>query len=327
MRWWERVLAACLRPDVTLFHEFRRPPYGGSNQFFFALRREFVRRGFRVGANLIGSGTRACLLNSYAFDVDRLRRMRHGQCRIAQRVDGPVGLYRGTDSGVDLRIWELNREFADATIFQSRYCLEAHGRLGLEFNAPVVIVNAADPAIFHAGGREQWRGGRKLRLITTSWSDNPNKGASTLQRLEQMLDWNRYEATFVGRSQVSFARIRMVPPQAPRPLAELLRSHDVFVAPSLFDPCSNALVEALTCGLPAVYARSGGHPELVGAGGLAFVEPEEIPDLLERVAHDYDRYQAAIRAPDLSEVATRYLDVLGIVTGQAPKEAPPQTSA
>ena len=48
------------RPDVAIAHDFRPPPYGGSNQFLLALRGELRRRGLRVSANIVTRRTRAC---------------------------------------------------------------------------------------------------------------------------------------------------------------------------------------------------------------------------------------------------------------------------
>jgi glycosyltransferase involved in cell wall biosynthesis len=84
----------------------------------------------------------------------------------------------------------------------------------------------------------------------------------------------------------------------------------VFVAASRDDPCSNALLEALACGLPAAYLRSGGHPELVGDAGIGFDAAEEVPAALARLRTELDERRAAIRVPPLTEVADRYLDVL-----------------
>jgi len=95
-------------------------------------------------------------------------------------------------------------------------------------------------------------------------------------------------------------------------VAELLRSHDVFVTASLHEACSNALLEALSCGLPAVYVDSGANSELVGEGGLPFSDLEDVPVLLERLVEEYEAFQARIRVPALSEVADRYLEVLGV---------------
>ena len=64
-------------------------------------------------------------------------------------------------------------------------------------------------------------------------------------------------------------------------------------------------------GLPAVFRASGGHPELVGDAGIAFDEPDEVPGALDRLVAELDERRAAIRIVPLSEVADRYLEVLG----------------
>ncbi|MFO7572020.1 MAG: glycosyltransferase, partial [Gaiellaceae bacterium] len=84
-----------------------------------------------------------------------------------------------------------------------------------------------------------------------------------------------------------------------------------YLAPSANDPASNALLEALACGLPAVFRASGGHPELVGDAGLPFAEADEVPDVLEQLVTELDERRATIRIPALSDVADRYLEVLG----------------
>jgi glycosyltransferase involved in cell wall biosynthesis len=149
-----------------------------------------------------------------------------------------------------------------------------------------------------------------VRLIATSWSANLRKGADTFAWLDRNLDWSRYELTFVGQSPVEFERIRRVGPVPPAEVADLLRAHDVYVTASRDDPCSNALLEALACGLPAVYLRSGGHPELVAEGGLGFDESAELPEVLDRLVSELEERRASIRVPALSEVADRYLEAL-----------------
>ncbi len=298
------------RADLALFHEYDPPPSGGGNQFIRALTCELERRGLTVEANSISGGTTACLVNSFNFDAARLRRFARADVRIVHRVDGPIGVYRGFDDGTDRRILELNAAFADATVFQSRYSLEKHGELGLELRRPIIVPNAPDPAIFHPPRERRPLDGRRLRLIATSWSDNPRKGADVLAWLDRRLDVERFELTFVGRSPVELERARAIGPIPSQPLADLLREHDLYLAASRDDPCSNALLEALACGLPAAFLRSGGHPELVGEGGLGFDDVEELPEVLGRLAVELDDRRALIRVPELADVADRYLEVL-----------------
>ena len=296
--------------DVSVFHEFHPPPYGGGNQFLLALVGEFERRGLTVETNWISGRTPACLYNSFNFDFRRLRRFARDGARMVHRVDGPIGVYRGFDDGTDRRIVKINHDLADATIFQSRYSLDMHRELGFDLRNPVVIPNAVDPAIFYRPPAREPLAGRRLRVITTSWSANPRKGAELLRWLDRNLDFDLYEVTFAGNTQATFERIGVVGPLASGPLADLLRAHDIYLAVSRDDPCSNALLEGLACGLPAAFLRSGGHPELVGKAGIGFDDPEELPEVLARLAAEIEEHRAAIRVPALSDVADRYSEVL-----------------
>ena len=299
------------RSDLAVFHEFHPPPYGGGNQFLLALVAELRRRGLAIEVNRLSGRTPTCLYNSFNFDFRRLRRFARDEARMVHRVDGPIGVYRGFDDGTDRRIVEINHAFADATIFQSRYSLDMHQQLGFDLRNPVVIPNTVDPAIFYRPATREPLAGRRLRVITTSWSTNPRKGAELLAWLDRNLDFDRYEVTFAGNTPATFERIRVVQPLASSPLADLLRAQDVYLAVSRDDPCSNALLEGLACGLPAAFLRSGGHPELVGEAGIGFDEPEELPDALARLAAELEEQRAAIRVAALSEVAGRYAEVLG----------------
>ena len=261
--------------------------------------------------NRLSAGTPDCLFNSFNFDVTRLRRFARSDCRMVHRVDGPIGVYRGYDDGTDRTIVAVNAELADATILQSRYSLEKHRELGLELREPQVVRNAVDPAIFRPPLERPPLFGRKTRIVATSWSDNMRKGADTLAWLDRNLDWDRYELTFVGRAPVRYERIRTVGPVTSEEVARQLREHDVHLAPSRGDPCSNALLEALACGLPAVYHDSGGHPELVGEGGLPYLEDTEVPDVLDRLIRELDERRAAIEVPALADVADAYAAFLG----------------
>jgi glycosyltransferase involved in cell wall biosynthesis len=295
--------------DVAVFHEFRPPPYGGGNQFLLAVVANLRGRGLKVEVNQVSGRTPACLFNSFNFDFARLRRFDRDDVRMVHRVDGPIGVYRGFDDGTDRRIEEINRELADATIFQSRYSLERHRELGIDLREPVVIHNAVDPAIFHPARVREPRADGPLRVIATSWSDNPRKGSDILEWIDRNLD-DSFDVTFVGRTQARLRRIRALGPISSAPLADLLRTQDVYLAASRDDPCSNALLEGLACGLPAAFLRSGGHPELVGEAGIGFDTPEELPDLFAQLASELDERRAAISVPALDDVVDRYLDVL-----------------
>jgi glycosyltransferase involved in cell wall biosynthesis len=298
------------RADVAVFHELAPSPSGGGNQFLRALEGELRRRGLTVEENRISGDTRSCLFNSFNFDLHRLRRFARGDVRMVHRVDGPIGVYRGYDDGTDARIAAMNAELAQATVCQSRFSLEAHRALGIALVDPVVITNAPDPAIFHPPTEREPIAGRRVRVVAASWSDNPRKGVDVLRALGATADPGRYELTFVGRPLDGLTGWTTIGPLASEDLAGLLRAQDCYVAASLDDPCSNALLEALACGLPALFRRSGGHPELVGEGGVGFDRPENAAVALDRLAVELGDRRSAIVVPGLDDVADAYLEVL-----------------
>ena len=276
-----------------------------------ALLGELKRCGYSLENNHISSGTRACLLNSYNFDFKRLRRHhRRNPCRMVHRVDGPISVYRGFDDGTDERIHSINNELADATVFQSQFSHRKHVEMGMQFAEPVVIPNAVDPAIFNARNRGAFSADRRIRLISVSWSDNPNKGAGVYRWLDKKLDWRSFEYVYLGRTQEEFRNISILGAVSSAQVADELRRSDIYITASRNDPCSNSLLEALACGLPCLYLNSGGHPEIAGMAGVPFDDAEDIPNLLEHLMKDYDKYQSAISIPSIADVAERYLSVL-----------------
>ncbi len=296
---------------VGLWHSFFKPPYGGGNQFMMALRKGMARRGVDVRENELQTGIDAYVLNSIHFDVDRfLDFSREHRINVIHRIDGPIFLIRGFDREKDELCYQLNEQFASATVLQSAWTYQRIVDMGYRPVRPVIIHNAVDSDIFHSRGRVPFDRKRKTRIIATSWSGNPRKGGPTYKWMEDHLDWDRYELTFVGNASETFERINHIPPVPSEELASLLRQHDIYITASRNDPCSNALIEAMACGLPALYYNDGGHPELVGCGGLPFIDDEEIPARLERLVDDYESFQRLITVSTLDDVAGKYLALI-----------------
>ncbi len=298
-------------PEISIFHQFKKPPYGGGNQFLLALTKELRRQGFDVGNNTIGRKTKGVIFNSFEFNKKKLEKLgKKYNARLVQRLAGPIGIYRGTDIQIDKDIWELNK-LANATIFISHYSFNKYKELGLQFVEPHVILNASDPDIFNRSGRKDLPiSGQKIKLIATAWSNNPKKGGLILSWLDQNLDHSKYELTFVGRTKAEFKGAKLIDPVPSKELATILKDHDIYIAPSEDDPCSNALVEALACGLPTAYRLSGGHPELVKEGGEDWTDGETLLAAIDKIAHNLEAYQAKIQIPTIKEVADQYIKVL-----------------
>ena len=274
------------------------------------LKDTLERLGVKIVTNKISSLVDIHICNSVWFDAKNFQeKSSEYPIRMIHRIDGPVGLYKGTDMSEDDKIYDLNSKFASATVYQSGYCFRRLCELGYTAVSPVVIPNSVDSSIFHLHGRVSFPESRKIRLISSAWSDNPYKGGPFYKWLDNHLDWEKYEYTFVGRVKEKFSHIHHIPPQTSESLATLLREHDIYIIASQHDPCSNALIEALSCGLPALHLNDGGHPELVGFGGLPFEGHDDILSQLDRIVEHYEKFQSLICIKSMEEVAQQYIDL------------------
>lgn len=207
---------------------------------------------------------------------------------VVHRVDGVPRLVRGVRSDADETLFEVNR-LADFTIFQSSYCRASFEEsAGQPSSACRTISNAVDPRIFYPTASEQ-KLSRRIRLVSVSWSSNRRKGFETLAQLSHL---DHVEVTFAGNwcPDVDSASVRMAGALDREQLADLLRCSDAMVHAAWNEPCSNAIVEAMACGLPVIYRNSGGSAELAGNYGVALDQ-----DLAGSIEELRDHY-AIIRA-------------------------------
>lgn len=297
---------------VSLWHKFQPPPWGGANQFMIALRKHLIQKGVCIEENRFHN-IDVHFLQAIWFNTDEfLKRKRLSKLKILHRIDGPVTLVRGSEENrkIDDLCFKLNLELATVTVLQSLWSYTQIKKMGYDPVNPVIIHNAVDPDIFHPHGRIQFDSSRKVRLISSSWSNNSRKGGPVYKWIEDHLDWNRFEYTFVGRASEEFTKIHQIDAVPSAQLAGILRKHDIYITASQNDPCSNALIEALACGLPTLYLNDGGHPELVGYGGLPFNNTDEILSQLDILVANYQLFQNLIVVPKLDDVADKYLEIL-----------------
>jgi len=86
-------------------------------------------------------------------------------------------------------------------------------------------------------------GDRKMRLLVAG------RGNARLYKTRRLRFWSEEPMQFLGE------------------IADMLRVYaaaDIFILPTIYDPFSNACLEALACGLPVVTTRSNGFSEIIG---------------------------------------------------------------
>src|SRR5262249_39071839 len=199
---------------------------------------------------------------------------------LARRRHIPVVL---NQSGVAYPGWagnatkQLNRDYrrallaADHVLYQSEFCKRsADELLGEPHGAWEVLYNAVDvheftpgeppeaSVLLLAGDQTQ---AYRLELALRTLALLPDASLIVTGRLV-------FDPGPLMRELGLVDRVEFVGRSAQRDAPSLYRRADVLLHTKVLDPCPTAVLEAMACGLPVVYAASGGTVELVGDAGI-----------------------------------------------------------
>jgi UDP-glucose:(heptosyl)LPS alpha-1,3-glucosyltransferase len=126
---------------------------------------------------------------------------------------------------------------------------------------------------------------RKLRLLVAG------RGNARLYKTKRLRFWREEPVQFLGEVE------------------EMMRVYaaaDIFILPTIYDPFSNACLEALACGLPVITTRSNGFSEMIedGVHGSIVDHPGDLPALRDaiRLWSDPSR-RAAARPTNIQRAA------------------------
>lgn len=318
----------------------RHGPYGGANAFLRTLMGELERLGVTFTTDPTAA-VDVALVNALTdgIGIEDVARIAERGVPIVHRKTGYRG--RGIDAlraevdGVIVgdRIQVELSAYATHSIFQSRYSRDVFVGSGF-VGSYSVIPNGVDERVFDMMERPRfraprerrwWSPGARLELVVSSWSTDPSKGFAEYARIDEALSGRKdVGLTIVGRTPrgTRFRAARVHRPVPSTRLAALLKRRHVILQLTQWESCSNALIEGLNCGLPAIYLESGANPEVAEPYGTPY--RGSIDDALTAVR---ERYREIVeRLPDnpyrISLVGRRYLHLLeAVASGRVPADA------
>ncbi|MCF6184565.1 MAG: glycosyltransferase [Bacteroidales bacterium] len=293
---------------INIIYNYTDAPIGGTNQFLKALKNYFIEQNVYTENEEVAD---AFLFIAYKNPLKVINlKHKYPNKLFIHRIDGPVRMYSKMSDKRDFITNTINNYIADATIFQTNWSKFNNFKLGLKNNRfETTIINAPDNKIFNKINKHNFIRKNKIKLIATSWSPNMNKGFEIYKYLDKHLDFSKYEMTFCGNSPIIFKNIKIIKPLPSKELAELLKKHDIYITASQKDPCSNSLIEAIHCGLPAIALNDGGHPEIIQKNGEIFNKKEEIDKLLYKIVNNYKNYTNN-ELPLINEVGHKYYNFI-----------------
>lgn len=210
---------------------------------------------------------------------------------IIQRLDG---VYYPDKHGPSYKktnrfIERIYRSFSTHIVFQSRYsqlqCETMFGKSNAQ--ATSLIYNGANRAIFYPS--EKKFDDRKVQLLAVGKFRQDDMIRPFLDMLKH-LDKERFTLTLVGSMDevhlnefLSYPNVKFHGRMNDKEIAEMHRKLDVFVFSHASAPCPNAVIEAVTSGLPVVSFDTGSMKELCGFNGDLLAET---PDKIFHTAAD-----------------------------------------
>lgn len=306
-------------------------PWGGGNSFLKAFRNyvhEFRQDQFQIVNNIKndfdiffingGHKDQGVYLNiceikraRYSNFIDFLQRKKRN--KIVYRLDGARYKYNKTKSKMDTLQYKVCN-MADFIIFQSEECLESFKALGFEGSNYKIIYNGVNQELFNYQKKKFWDKTTKLKIFSSNWSSNINKGYETIANFSKS---ELVENYFVGNwnHDVNPMGVKINGPLKQEELANCYRSCDVFLHAAKDDPCPNVVLEAMSCGLPVIYHNSGGTKEIASKYGIKLpdkINVHTIDETIKNMTRDYDGLVKNIKADhdkfSIKNVAEKYLE-------------------
>lgn len=166
-----------------------------------------------------------------------------------------------------------------------------------------VIYNGVDLKRFSPENTELYRDkarqelsiGKDTKLILFVGSGFERKGLNTLLRAISLLkQGNDIKLIVIGKGNIrkfsSFAKKygihdRVLFPGPQKEIEKFYAAADIFVLPTIYDPFSNATLEAMAAGLPVITTKNNGVAELIqdGEEGFAIENPLDYNMLAEKI--------------------------------------------
>ena len=312
---------------LCLLYSTTDEPYGGLNSFMKGLKKEFAK--FEelelteqesadvviVSAAVLGKGKKIDkyqmrnIISGRRVDSNVGRFYSSKKLRVIHRLDGVTRLY-GRSDDLDERQVMVNR-FADYTIFQSKYCQESFKGLNVVPENWSIIGNGADTDIYSM--KNDHALSDTLRLVASSWSDNPMKGHETIKNFSFL---KGVKVTHIGRwpKCMDVGNVEMLGAKSQHEMGIELKKHDIFLHAAKNDPCPNVVYEALSTGLPVVYNTSGGTPEICGYARYGVPLGPNPEETLQEMKKKYDELVTNIRSDfyrfTIASSAKKYLEVI-----------------
>ncbi len=114
--------------------------------------------------------------------------------------------------------------------------------------------------------------------------------------------------SFIGNVNYNFKNISKLASLDSLNLSRHLQKSDIFLATSMFESCSNSLIEAINCGCVPLARNNSSYPEIVKHMGELYDGENDILEKLRNMSKNIEYYKNDLQEFDLNITAKNYYD-------------------
>lgn len=288
---------------VSIGSKIVKGPWGGGNLFAINLSNYLIQKGHEVIYDLTDNDIDLILLTDPRSRRESSSTFNHKDIKQYKKYINPNSIVVQRINECDERknTNNINKFYLKASnvanhvVFVSTWLRNIYTKIGMDENKTSVILAGANKDIFNDFESKVWDGKEKIKFVTHHWSSHINKGFETYKLIDDLLiseEWkNKIDFTYIGNpsEDIKLKNTRLIEPLSGTELANEIKNHHIYVTGSINEPSGNHHIEAVQCGLPVLYKKSGGIPEYCENFGVEF--DENFIEKLKEIIRDYDLYK------------------------------------
>lgn len=206
------------------------------------------------------------------YDLTALRVFSFLQRRIIQRLDGVFYASQHGEGSAEMNklIGLIYHRYATKIVFQSNYskrqCFAILGKIPKD--RYTIIINGVNKKLFYPAANKKTA--KTITFVTTGSFRKLAMLEPIVLALDELNKTYKFKLLVVGpikepslRKYLKRSYIKHIPPVDHQKLPQILRQADAYIHSQLNDNCPNAVLEAISTGLPVVGFNSGAMSELL----------------------------------------------------------------